>query len=457
MSVAKVMPESRVVPELPALRHARAEWRNPRYEYLWEPPRIGALGTVFKAVDKNSPKNQSFVAIKHLRHVDEEERPFEEQVKQLKSISYGCNNMVKVLDFFSENNGGCVNHFLVMEWIGTSLEDLINRNPSGLAISEALDLAIGIGKALCAIHAHDLVHLDLKPANVLLLEDRTPRLIDFGIMEDPGTSQLPRGVSPGYAPREQVLGLTIDRKIKHRIDLFPLGVIVFQLLTGSHPFSFTRKDSAASWRDILVRRVDPRKPSELRAEIAAWPGLDDFLSQLLRHSPGKRPESSIAAVKKLERIRLRGATGPTWLQRSFRECYPHSLATVSAALITIIVLTDRAPTIQYFRLNRAADCAGIGENLKLEWQATAARVEIFEGQGSKHNFAGAEGVLPVNPYKTGDMIYRMQAISRKGKRTMKALTIHIVERSADCVNPNRGGTSGVKGSDPDLWQLAKCL
>ena len=456
MRVAKVMTETQIMPELPPLRHARAEWRNPRYEYMWEPPGIGGFGTVCKARDKNFPQNQTFVAIKHFRYVDEDERPFEEQVKRLKSLSDDCNNVVKVVDFFSENNGDCVNHFLVMEWIGTSLKDLINRNPNGLAIIEALDLAIGIGKALCAIHAQDLDHLDLKPANVLLLEDRTPRLIDFGIMEDLGTTQLPRGLSPGYAPREQMLGLTIDKKIKHRIDLFPLGVIFFQILTGSHPFSFTRKDSATSWRDILVRQVDPRKASELRAQIAAWPGLDDLLSELLRHSPGKRLESSIAAVKKFERIKLRGATGLTWLQRSFRECYPYSLATVSAALITIIALTDRAPTIQYFRLNHPGGCAGIGENLKLEWQATAARVEIFDGQGSEHNFAGSAGVFPVKPSKTGDMIYRMQAVSSKGKRTLKALTIHVVDSSADCVNPNRGGNSGVKVSDPDLWQLAKC-
>jgi serine/threonine-protein kinase PpkA len=128
------------------------------------------------------------------------------------------------------------NHYLAMEYIPCG--DLRDRLRNPMSIDESLYYLRAIAEALRVIHVFGILHRDLKPANVMLREDNSPVLIDFGLarrsIEDASTTGAGQVLgSPYYISPEQSQGLKVDA----RTDLYSLGVIFYEMLTGQRPYS----------------------------------------------------------------------------------------------------------------------------------------------------------------------------------------------------------------------------
>jgi predicted ATPase len=165
-----------------------------------------------------------------------------------------------------------------------------------LEADRALQIAVDVCRALEHAHSRGIIHRDLKPANVWLAEDGTARLGDFGLA---ATDQRSRAAVEGmlvgtvaYLPPEQALGRAVDR----RSDLYSLGALLYEMLTGEPPFP--GDDAVAIISQHL--NASPVPPSRHVPEL---PGaLDELVLGLLAKAPEERPESAAAARRELERV-----------------------------------------------------------------------------------------------------------------------------------------------------------
>jgi len=177
-----------------------------------------------------------------------------------------------------------------------------------LGIPARLALFLQAAQAVAHAHARLIVHRDLKPSNLLVDADGQVKLLDFGIAKllepsDATDSTLTREgappMTPDYASPEQVAGSTVDT----RSDVYSLGVLLFELLTGTRPYRTTRRTVAALEHAILDAEV-PR-PSEVAAtpqdRRALRGDLDTIVLHALRKSPGERYPTVQALAEDIER------------------------------------------------------------------------------------------------------------------------------------------------------------
>lgn len=161
-------------------------------------------------------------------------KDFQREAKNLSSLKHP--NIINVLEAFSENN----THYYVMEYLdGGNLDDYI-QSKGRLNESEALDIASQMASALSYMHSHNMLHLDLKPKNVMRRSDGRVCLIDFGLSKQYESSGEPESSTtiglgtPGYAPLEQ--GSSDERKnFAPTLDVYALGASIFKMLTGKTP------------------------------------------------------------------------------------------------------------------------------------------------------------------------------------------------------------------------------
>ena len=205
-----------------------------RYEILEQIGR-GASGIVYKGRD---PKLQRLTAIKTIRFTDDFD---EDQVDVIKEIFYreakllanlSHLNIVGIYDVGEDLDLT----YLAMEYLeGESLEKYTEAGHL-LPIRKCIDIVSQVCDALEHAHSHNIVHRDIKPANIMLLEDGLVKVTDFGIAHVTVSSKTKTGVikgTPFYMSPEQTMG----RKVTGPSDIFSLGVVFYQLLTGRFPFT----------------------------------------------------------------------------------------------------------------------------------------------------------------------------------------------------------------------------
>jgi serine/threonine-protein kinase len=202
----------------------------------------------------------------------------------------GHPNIVDVFAFGQLVDG---RHYFVMEWLkGESLRTRIAR--ARMSRAEVCGIARPLARALMAAHAKGIVHRDLKPDNVFLVEvdgESTVKLLDFGIAKLAHTEhrmeQTASGAivgTPLYIAPEQAKGLSID----HRVDVYALGCMLFEMLTGRVPFV---ANSALEVVALHLMEAPPRA-STLVADLPRE--LDDLVVAMMAKDPNARP--SLATV-----------------------------------------------------------------------------------------------------------------------------------------------------------------
>jgi serine/threonine protein kinase len=186
--------------------------------------------------------------------------------------------------------------YLVMEYAeGNSLRAIIGRRKR-LPVSEALDIARQICRALVYMHHNGVVHRDLKPENVLVTDDGHVKLLDFGIAMDEAARRLTwAGLSstigtPDYMAPEQVRG----RRGDVRTDIYSLGVMLYEMITGELPY--TGANAQAVMRAKLDE--DPRPPREVFPDID--PKVEEIIVRAIARSPRERYASAAEMLADLE-------------------------------------------------------------------------------------------------------------------------------------------------------------
>jgi serine/threonine protein kinase len=224
----------------------------------------GGMGKVFLASDQEVIGSNPYVAIKVLGDV------FREHPQSMNALRREATNAQKlnhpnIVGVYNFDRDG-TNVFLVMEYMkGSSLDHFINRNKNGVPFDEAWTVIEGCGQALAYMHSKEIVHSDFKPGNVFITEDGDIKVLDLGIARTidetvalDGRTRFDAAVlgalTPQYASCEMFEGLKPDS----RDDVYALGCVAYELLTGRHPYELVPSIEARK------RAMVPKKPKGLR-------------------------------------------------------------------------------------------------------------------------------------------------------------------------------------------------
>ena len=212
----------------------------------------------------------------------ESHRRFRSESRLLAMVSSHA-NIVSLYDFHNETNGS----WMVMEYIeGQNLRTLLEEE--GPLDPETVMVVLDqVGKALGYIHDQGLVHLDIKPQNLIRMHDGTIKLIDFGVAQRSGAPQEKIGGSAfgtaAYLAPEQASGRTVTPAT----DVYALGCVVYELLTGQTPFVAEGADEKRQLIDAHLN-ARPQSPSTVRPELDLPTWIDDVLGWALAKDPNER-------------------------------------------------------------------------------------------------------------------------------------------------------------------------
>jgi serine/threonine protein kinase len=251
-----------------------------RYEILDEVGK-GAMGTVYCARD---PLIERTVAIKTVpieqlqREGPDAESRFLREAQSAGRLSH--TNIVTIYDV-GEADGLA---YIAMEYLpGATLRDVMNKG--SMPIDLVLDTTIQMAEGLAFAHEHGVIHRDIKPANVVVTGQRGHiKLTDFGIAHLANSSHTHSGQmlgSPRYMSPEQAMG----REIDGRSDIFSLGAVLYEMLTGQYAFD------GDSLPTIVFRVINetPVSAASLRPNLPA--GLVDLMGRMLQKNPNVRPDA----------------------------------------------------------------------------------------------------------------------------------------------------------------------
>jgi hypothetical protein len=260
-----------------------------RYEIKSEIGR-GGMATVFHAYD---PRFERDVAIKVLPHAllhDPQFRVrFDREAKTIALLEHPA--IVPVYDFGEESE----QPYIVMRFMsGGSLSDRIRQGP--LPPEEASQIITRLAPALDAAHARGIIHRDLKPGNILFDQYGNAFLSDFGIARmagSPGSATLTQGAilgTPAYMSPEQIQGEEIDG----RSDLYALGVIIYEMLTGFQPYQ-----SETPGKVMMMHILEP-VPQITKVKADVSPSIDAVIEKSMAKDPNQRFSTAAETATALE-------------------------------------------------------------------------------------------------------------------------------------------------------------
>jgi eukaryotic-like serine/threonine-protein kinase len=247
----------------------------------------GGMGVVYKARDA---KLDRLVALKFLpEHVAESPGDLERFIQEARAAAGLSHPNICTIHGIEEHEG---KSFIVMEFVdGQTLQE----KKSSLSTKQALDIGVQIAEGLAAAHEKGIVHRDIKPENIMIRKDGRVQVMDFGLAKLRGVSRLTKEGSTvgtaGYMSPEQVQGHEAD----HRSDIFSLGVLLYEMLTGQPPFKGVHETAIA----YEIVNVDSPPMSSVKPDIL--PELDAIVLQCLEKDPNERIQAAKQVAVDLRR------------------------------------------------------------------------------------------------------------------------------------------------------------
>ena len=230
---------------------------------------------------------------------DEQVRRFENEARITAALHHP--NLIRILDHGARYGIPWIAYELVL---GNSLREMLDDQPRGLPVERALALAAQVADAIAAAHAQGVLHRDIKPENVLLAEDGTCRVTDFGIAKwaREGAVKTATGVvlgTPRYLAPEVIQGAPASPAS----DIYALGVMLHELLTGHAPYEL------ADVMLLLQQHLTAPVPSARAARPEVPAAVDALLARCLAKAPAGRPASARELAAELAHL-AESAAGP---------------------------------------------------------------------------------------------------------------------------------------------------
>ncbi len=297
----------------------------------------GAMGAVYEAVHPVIGKQAAVKVI--ARRLSGDSTAVARFVQEARSVNQiGHVNIVDIFAFGELPDG---RPYYVMEWLqGESLYDRLARG--ALDLQEALEILDPIADALEAAHEKGVVHRDLKPDNVFLVEVRHNRrlvkLFDFGIAKlhathasapEPTQTGMVMG-TPGYISPEQARGRSVD----HRTDVYALGCMAFQMVTGRLPFP------AESAMDMIALHLTQPAPRASVQRPGVSAGLDDLIFAMMAKRVEDRPTLEHIRASIAEQLEQLGAAGKASTGDPRRATFKPKLVTPPAGVVVSLPGAD---------------------------------------------------------------------------------------------------------------------
>jgi serine/threonine-protein kinase len=275
--------------------------------------------------------------------------------------------------------------YLAIEYVvGEPLDQYCARN--ALGVEPRLQLFLQVLGAVAHAHAHLVVHRDLKPSNILVDASGQAKLLDFGIAklladgdapQTPLTEQAGRALTPDYASPEQISG----RPIGTGSDIYSLGVVLYELLSGERPYRLKRESAAGLEEAIL--RADPPRPSVVAAPLlrrSLRGDLDTIVMKALRKEPAERYGSADAFADDIRRLLghhpVLARPDSRWYRAS-RFVRRNRWGVGAVATITLAVLSGTAVSI--WQTKGGDIYRGDGERVSAADLLEQARLKIDRG------------------------------------------------------------------------------
>ncbi len=242
----------------------------------------GGMGVVYRAYDFVTKRD---VAIKTMRDMADPAALdlFAKEWTVLAGLSHP--NIVDILDTGEyEENGRRKPYFVMPMLPGNTLDALIKNASQRLTVNRVVEILVQTCRGLQAAHERGLVHRDLKPSNIFVLEDDTAKIIDFGVVHLTGTHSVTgiKGTLQYMAPEQLEL-----QPATALSDVFSLGVVGYETLTGRKPFARKSEGDTAE----AVRTFIPPPASEIN------PAVSDLISRVIHKAMAKQPRHRFATAR----------------------------------------------------------------------------------------------------------------------------------------------------------------
>jgi serine/threonine protein kinase/Tfp pilus assembly protein PilF len=291
----------------------------------------GGMGIVYKAQDL---KLDRYVALKFLPHSfsldDEAKQRFIHEAKAASSLDH--NNICNIYEIDETDDGQL---FIAMAYYdGETLKKKIERRP--LKIDEAIDITLQIAEGLFKAHEKDIIHRDIKPANIFITNDGVVKILDFGLAKVAGQSQITKTSSTvgtlAYMSPEQARGVTVD----HRTDIWSLGVILYEMLSGEPPFK-------GDIDQVVIYSILNKEPESL---FLLNPDIDPDLEKIITKALSKNLDERHQNINEILNDLLYVKEGheipyttsfPKRIQRFFHR-HTFTLITIVLLLLTISII-----------------------------------------------------------------------------------------------------------------------
>jgi serine/threonine protein kinase len=277
----------------------------------------GGMGVVYKAEDTNLRRTVALKFLPSSLSGDPEAREW--FVREAQAASALDHPNICTIHEIGESNGQM---FIVMGYYeGKTLKELIQASrtaadgasgtedvggPSPIPLNEALDIAIQVGDGLARAHEAGIVHRDIKPANIIVSPRREVRILDFGLAKLSSQTMLTRAGSTlgtaAYMSPEQARGTEVD----HRSDIWSLGVVLYEMLTGRLPFR-------SEYERALIYSILNEDPRPVRSLNPAIPEVvEQIVERAMAREPEERYQKTAEFVSDLKIVRgeINGAGTP---------------------------------------------------------------------------------------------------------------------------------------------------